>query len=120
MFSETDFSVKHTYKFGRDGRFSFQPYLNILNLFDEKNELTRQTTIAVSNFTASSLVSGGCPATVCTGETTAIKQVFNGGIRQYVLNNIAANPGARQRNDYNLTNGFQTARQVRFGARFFF
>lgn len=119
-FTETDFSIKHTYKFGRDNRFSFQPFLNILNLFDEKNELGRQTLYNVSSFSASTLRRGGCPAAACADEFTAIQQIFNGGITQYILNDINANRAARLRNDYNLTNFYQAPRAVRFGARIFF
>jgi hypothetical protein len=120
MFTETDFSVKHTYKFGRDNRFSFQPFINIRNLFDEKNELGRQTLINVTNMNAAALRAGGCPTTVCTNEFSSIQAIFNGGVTQFVENYLNANPAARQRNDYNLTNLYQGPREVRFGARFFF
>jgi len=119
-FTETDLSIKHTYKFGRDDRFSFQPYLNIRNLFDEKNELGRQTLYTVSNQSAATLTRGGCPAAVCSDEFTAIQRVFNGGVTQFLLNDLNANRGARIRNDYNLSNLFQAPREVRFGARLFF
>ena len=119
-FTETDFSIKHTYKFGRDARFAFQPYLNIRNLFDEDSELGRQTLYNVSNMTAATLVRGGCPAAVCSNEFTAIQRIFNGGITQYVVADVNANPSARLRNDYNLPNLFQAPREVRFGFRLFF
>ncbi len=120
MFTETDFSIKHTYKFGRDNRFSIQPYLNIRNLFDEKNELGRQTLLSVSNFSDSTLRRGVCPAAECTNELTAIRRIFNGGVRQFVLNDLAASRSTRERNDYNVSNLYQIPREVRFGFRLFF
>ena len=120
MFTETDLSIKHTYKFGRDNRFSFQPFLNIRNLFDEQNELGRQTLYTVSNQSAATLVRGGCPAAVCSDEFTSIQRIFNGGVTQYVVNDVNANAAARRRNDYNLPNLFQVPREVRFGVRLFF
>ncbi|MGI8641977.1 MAG: carboxypeptidase regulatory-like domain-containing protein [Pyrinomonadaceae bacterium] len=119
-FSETDLLINHSYKFGRDNRFTLQPFLNFRNLFNQKNELTRQTSIAISNFSASTLRLGGCPATVCADELTSIRQVFNGGIQQFINARIAGDPATRQFNTYNLTNSFQPPREVRFGARFFF
>lgn len=119
-FTETDLMISHRYKFGRDDRMTLEPFLNIRNLFDEKNELTRQTLFTVSNFTASSLRTGGCPATVCTDEVTAIQQIFNGGIRDFILANVNLSPSTRQLNTYNQVTSFQGPREVRFGARLIF
>jgi len=125
MFTETDLLITHSYKFGRDARFTFQPFLNIRNLFDEKNELTRQTAISPTSFTATTLRTGGCPATVCADEVTAIQRIFNGGIQSYIDTYLAgggvpATIAARKFNTYNLANGFQGPREVRFGFRMFF
>jgi hypothetical protein len=118
MFTETDFLVNHRYKFGRDDRFTFEPYLNIRNLFDEKNVLTVQTQYGLANLTDGSLAAAGCAA--CTDELTAIRQVFNGGIQQYVLARLNGNKALRVFNTYGLANSFQAPREVRFGARFYF
>lgn len=118
LFTETDLAVRHRYKFGRDNRFTLEPYISIRNLFDEDNELTRATLISSTNFSAGTLTTGGC--TTCTDEVTTINTIFNGGIGNFVDAYLNANPTARIRNDYNLTNGFQLPREVRFGARFFF
>ena len=120
MFTETDLSIRHRYKFGRDGRFTIEPFISIRNLFDEDNELTRQTTYSTVNFTAGTLRAGGCPATECADEVTSILRIFNGGISQFVNAYINANPTARLRNDFNQINSFQAGREVRFGARFYF
>jgi hypothetical protein len=121
MFTETDLSIKHTYKFGNDNRFSIQPYIDIFNLFDERNELTRVTAISDSDVRTSFLTAGGC--TTCTSEAAVFQTIFNGtGIRQFILNRLTALgvSGTGRRNDYGLTNGFQAPRQVRFGFRFAF
>lgn len=119
-FTETDFLVTHRYKFGRDNRFVFEPFLNIRNLFNEDNELTRQTQYGITNLSASTLRAGGCPATVCTNEQTAIARVFNGGIQSFVLTYLNANRFTRTFNTYNQANRFQAPREVRFGMRVFF
>lgn len=125
MFTETDFQVSHNYKFGRDGRITFQPFLNIRNLFDERNETGRVTLISPVNFTASTLRAGGCPATVCADEVTSIQRIFNGGTKSYIDTylaggGVAATIAARKSNVFNLTNAFQAPREVRFGFRVFF
>jgi hypothetical protein len=120
MFTETDFQVNHSYKFGKDARFTIQPFLNIRNLFDERNELTRQTIFSPSATTAASLVAGGCPAATCANETAAIQRIFNGGIATYLNTFFNANAPARKFNHFNVSNGFQTPREVRFGVRMFF
>ena len=121
-FTETDLSVNHRYKFGRDARFTFEPFIDIRNLFNERNVLTRDTTISSADIRASNLAANGC--TTCGSEGAVFQTIFNGpGIRTFV-NNFLANPSTsinnRTRNTYGLNNGFQNPRDVRFGARFFF
>lgn len=121
MFTETDFSISHSYKFGSDNRFTIQPYMDITNLFDERNETTRQTLISDADVRTAFLTSGGC--TTCTSEAAIFQTIFNGpGIRQFVLNqlNSLGVSSTGKRNDYNLANGFQNPRAVRFGVRFNF
>ncbi|MGQ0540729.1 MAG: carboxypeptidase regulatory-like domain-containing protein [Blastocatellia bacterium] len=122
MFTETDFSVSHRYKFGKDGRFSFEPFLNIRNLFDERNEIAFQTTISNTDIRASQLAANGC--TTCTSEGAVFNTIFNGpGITQFILNylnNPTTSAAAGRRNDYGLPNTFQAPREVRIGARLFF
>ena len=87
------------------------------NLFDEDNELTRQTSISAVNFNRGQLASGGC--TTCSTRAGIFDTIFNGGgIQDFVNNYINANPASRKTNTYGLTNGYQSAREVRFGFRF--
>lgn len=125
MFTETDFNVSHRYKFGRDNRYTLEPFVNFRNLFDERNVLGTQTTISSANLRAAQLTNqGGCPVAICGTEGSIIDAILTGGgIQQYVVNyvnNPATALGNRTRNDYNLPNSFQAPREVRFGARFYF
>jgi len=122
MFTETDLSISHRYKFGRDNRFTVEGFVDFRNLFDEENALQAQTSISTTIFTAGNLTTGGC--TTCTSEGSVFNTIFNGaGIQTPVVNflnaQVAGSAGAR-RNDYGLTNTFQNPRDVRFGFRFFF
>ncbi|MCS6873623.1 MAG: TonB-dependent receptor [Acidobacteriota bacterium] len=120
-FTETDFSIKHRYRFGNDNRYTLEGYIDIRNLFDEKNVLGVQTTISATNFTASTLTAGGC--TTCPDEASVFQTIFNrGGIQQFVINflNSRGISSTGYRNDYKLPNSFQAPRDVRFGFRFFF
>lgn len=120
-FTETDFNVSHRYRFGRDNRFALEPFLNIRNLFDEKNAIAYQTTISSTDFRASTLAANGC--TSCTGEAAVFQRIFNGGITQFIenfLRNPSTSAAAGRRNDYGLANTFQAPRDVRFGFRFIF
>jgi len=120
-FTETDFSINHRYKFGRDSRFTLEGYLDIRNLFNESNVLGAQTNISSTNFSATTLTTGGC--TTCTSEGAVFQTIFNGsGIRQAVLNylNAQGTSTAGRLNTYGLANAFQAPRDVRFGFRVYF
>ncbi len=122
MFTETDLNVGHTYKFGRDNKFALQGFLNITNLFDEKNDIAYQTTISNTDFRASTLAANGC--VTCTDEGAVFDTIFNGsGITQSIeafLANPTTSAANGTRNDYGLVNTFQVPRNVRFGFRFSF
>lgn len=121
IFTETDLLVSHRLKFGKNERFSFEPFAIFLNLFNEQNELSRQTSISATNFTSTTLTQGGC--TTCTSEAAVFNTIFNGGgIRQFVQNylNTRGVSATGIRNDYNLPNLFQSPRYFRFGMHFLF
>lgn len=128
MFTQTDFALRHKYRFAE--KYTLVGEVDILNLFNEANELQRQTTVSPVNITggtaatatapASGLVAYGC-AVCAGGEVATIKQLFGSGIRNSVLAfiNDPARPDRRQ-TTYNKANGFQTQREVRFGFRLIF
>ena len=118
MYSETDLQVSHTYRFGSDNRISFEPYIDIGNIFDERNEVARQNAISTTNISTSNLVTAGC--TSCSTSVGVFDTLFNGGgLLTFVEAHLAANPG-QVRNDYDQTTTFQSGRNVRFGFRFRF
>lgn len=120
-FTETDLMVRHRFRFGGDRRFVIEPYVMLLNLFGERNELGRQTSISSTNFTATTLTQGGC--TLCTNEAVVFQVIHNGsGISQFVQNylNNRGTSSTGFRNDYNLANAFQAPRSVRVGVSFAF
>lgn len=116
VFTSTDLNISHRYRFGRDNRFTLEPFIDFINVFDERNETTRSTSFG-GNITSTQLAANGC--TTCTGEVATFQTIFNGGIEQFVLNYYNANPTATN-NVYNQTNGYQTGRSVRFGFKFRF
>lgn len=120
-FTETDLGISHSYKFGRDARFTLQPYIDIRNLFDEKNVLSVQNNISSTNFSASTLAGAGC--TTCTSEAAVFQTIFNGpGIRNFVNTYLSTRNATSTGtlNTYKQPNSFQGARYVRFGFRMFF
>ncbi|MBK7704190.1 MAG: TonB-dependent receptor [Acidobacteria bacterium] len=123
-FTETDLSISHRYKFGRDNRFTLEPYLDIRNLFDEKNVLGLQTNISAANFTAATLSTAQAGCTTCGSEAAVFQTIFNGvGIRNFVRNYISSSVTAlssRTLNTYGQANSFQGPRNVRFGFRMSF
>ncbi|MET0751790.1 MAG: TonB-dependent receptor, partial [Pyrinomonadaceae bacterium] len=121
MFTQTDLSINHRYKFGRDNRFTFEGFVDFINLLDEKNILGVQSQISNVDFRAGQLTLGGC--TTCGDEAAVIDTIFNGsGIRNAILAYTAARPQTAngQLSTYGLPNSYQAPRSVRFGFRFFF
>jgi hypothetical protein len=116
-FTQTDFAVRHKIRFSE--KYTFVAEMDFINLFNEQNELQRQTTISPADIRASNLVAYGCSA--CTGEIAAFNELFAHGIKNAVLGfiNDPAVPTRRQ-STFNLTNGFQTPREIRFGFRLIF
>lgn len=114
MFTQTDFSVSHKYKFGRDSRYTIAADLNILNLWDEANVTSLFTTLSAVNVPETSI----CTIANCTN-VQAINQLTAGQL--YGPVNTYLN-GALNRKDarFGQANGYQGARSVRFGLRFFF
>ena len=114
-FTETDFSVKHTYNFGRDSKWSVEGFMEIRNLFNERNTIRRFGAISSSNITSTQLTAAGC--TTCTDEVATFQTIFNGGIRQFVLNHLNSGNAALTNPEYNQPQAFQAGRDVRFGFR---
>jgi hypothetical protein len=110
MFTQTDFGARYKYRFGADKRFTLIGTLDILNLFDEANELGRSEAISGTGLTAANL---GMPAGLTSLQQEALYQ------RQAFAAAAIANIDARGIRSplYNLPNAFQGPRNVRFGFR---
>ena len=123
-FTQTDFAIRHKIRFGSNEKYMVVFDLDILNLFNEDNELTRQTTISPANIVGANLGAFGCVPCATGGaaarEINTINEITSGrGIRDAVLAFIAASPD-RGQSTFNRTNGFQGPRGVNFGFRFIF
>ena len=121
MFSQTDFSVSHRYKFGRDNRFGLEASLNIINLWDQDTVTSLFTTLsnkAMYSFT--SAYGYGC----ASGDYPCLLNKFNSGALYSQINaNLNTTPtvslNAKDAR-YGMDSGFQAPRGVRFGFRFTF
>ncbi len=93
MFSETDISISHNYKFGRDNKWAFQAFIEIRNVFDENNVTTRQRVFSGSNITDSQLRAAGCVA--CTDEVASFQQLLSSSFANPTRNSSRTETGRR-------------------------
>lgn len=122
MFSQTDFTVTHRYKFGRDGRFGLAVNLNIINLWDQDTTIGRQTTLTNYSIYGFGSTNGVALGYGCaSGDYPCLLNKFNSGA---LYSQINANLDTRlpnvKRTDFNMDNAFQGPRGVRFGFKFTF
>ena len=114
VFSQTDFSVTHRYRFGRDNRFTMAFDLNFLNLFDQATVTGVYTTLNPST----AQVNG--PALGFPNTTTGYANGYtDGSLLNAILARIASQP---DRSDIRYKQPFlyQSPRTVRFGFRIIF
>ncbi|MGE0129032.1 MAG: TonB-dependent receptor [Blastocatellales bacterium] len=116
-FTQTDFAVIHRIKLAEKYQVALE--MNILNLFDEDNVLTVFNTITPTDLSGDGFTGcGNCD------ELNTIRAIFNGGLRNQIINRLGRTPGtagalttdAR----FNQPNGFQSGRAIRFGLKFSF
>ena len=114
VFSQTDLSVTHRYRFGSDNRFTMAFDLNFLNLFDQATVTGIYTTLNPST----AQVNG--PALGFPNTTTGYANGYTGGtLLNPILARIASQP---DRSDirYKMPFLYQSPRTVRFGFRLLF
>jgi hypothetical protein len=140
MFSQTDFSVSHRYRFGRDNRFGIEANVNITNLWDQKTVTSFFTTMSnKSQYSFLTNYGYGC----ASGDFPCLLNKFNSGaLYSAIVANMTTNtlmtdprpisdtnPNPRNPTPINLNaiderygkdNGRQDPRGVRFGFRFTF
>ncbi|MEP6818412.1 MAG: TonB-dependent receptor [bacterium] len=111
-FSQTDFAVRHRYRFGNDGRLAMTFEVNVLNLFDQSAELSRRETITRSNIPISRF---GCADLRCID-----RGFFNGAITSQKVLDLLSSGSITKDQRYNLPQLFQAERAIRFGFGFSF
>jgi outer membrane receptor protein involved in Fe transport len=110
-FSQTDFGLTHKYRFGKENRFAVAFDVNVLNAWNEANELSRRETLTRVDAPYATF---GCTTDVCIDRAFFNGQITAAKVLAYA--NIAGNKDER----YNLPQLFQAPRAVRFGFRFIF
>jgi hypothetical protein len=126
-FTETDFAIRHRYRFGRDNRFTLVGELDVLNLFNENNELGQFSLISTNSFGLTEpqlgLVTDQERATLPVLQQEALgiarlqRRDASSLFRSYI-ENPELGGGIDPR--YQQTNFFQAPRQIRFGFRLLF
>lgn len=115
-FTQTDLGFRHRYRFGNDGRFTFVTNVDVLNVFDEANQLGRFEVISTRNINLSS-ADLNLTNDELVGTRIYQTRALSGDINNFFRNTILAGSGGRNLVDtrYNLPNSFQGPRSVRFG-----
>lgn len=122
-FSQTDLGVSHTYKFGRDNKYSVTGNVNVLNLFDQDTVLTVQNVLSNVNAASGALSVCNCVDTEGHVDYVKLLGAWNNGsafdaIRTW--HEGTATVKNRKRYDYGMANRFQGPRSVLFGFDFSF
>jgi hypothetical protein len=119
-FTQTDFSIRHKYRFGRDERFTIVADIDVLNLFNEANVLQRSGLI--NNRTDFAAVLGASIATPQNPEPTAtqiIQAYFKPNAVQ-LIQNFQNSSVANRDVSFDQPTVFQRPREFRFGFRLLF
>lgn len=122
-FLQTDFALRHRYRFGRDNRFQVVAEMDVINLFNEKHVTNKfnliDQTVYFLDDPANGLVTQQEINTLPAGVVLTLAQ------RRFQANGAPAilaqaTNQANREPRYLLPNGFQESRQLRFGFRFIF
>ncbi len=111
MYTQTDFGIRHKYKFGNDGRLSMVLDMDILNLFNESNVLAIFENINPG-------INVGATALGASSTAGAEALFQKQPTKDQILAYINANGGLDAR--YKQATTFQGGRSVRFGFRLLF
>lgn len=110
-FTQTDFALRHKYRFGNEERFTLAFDVDLLNAFNERNALGRaQLVNARVDYLG-----------VLPGETAAerVENFFRLGTLRNLVNADLQTPG-RLDATFNQPDVFQSPRSIRFGLRLLF
>jgi len=111
--SQTDISISHKYKFGNDNRYAIALDFNVLNLFDQKTELSRRETLTRANIALANFPG-------VTNFREVDRGIFDGRITSAKILALVAAGTVVKDQRFNLPQLFQDPRAVRFGFRFMF
>ena len=121
-FTQTDFAIRHRFRFGPDNRFTIVAEADVLNIFNEANELNRVNIIDAQNFDLTAQNIGLLTQqeiqtlTPVQQRTLAIRRFQERGAPGLIQLVESRTPYAL----YNITSSFQAPREFRFGFRFLF
>lgn len=116
---QTDFSITHRYRFGRDARYTLAVNIDLLNAFNNNSPLTLDTVRYKRTNSISPLAIDPTFDQNTQTPTAILNRVLNGQIGPQIaaLANSATNPISTT---YGLPTSFQEPRNIRFGFRFLF
>jgi hypothetical protein len=119
-FTQTDFGIRHKYRFGNDGRFTLVFDLDILNLFNEDNVLTH-----LDDISTTSINLDAADLNVAADEFIGVNVFQRTNLSARINNFIRATGEFSGRTNtvdprFGQANGFQGPRSVRFGFRLLF
>ncbi|HZH91020.1 MAG TPA: TonB-dependent receptor [Pyrinomonadaceae bacterium] len=118
-FTQSDVAVRHKYRFGSNERLTMVFDLDVINLFNESNELGRFELFNTAAVAGNNI---GLGANISEGETIQIfqRQPTAQQIQNFLTTPIAQGGAGGADARFNQTNSFQSGRQVRFGFRLLF
>lgn len=127
MFTQTDFAIRHRFRFGRDNRFAMTFEVDAINVFNEANELTRFNLVSIQNFDLRDPRFGLITAQEASQPNAAVLALGRFQRRGApIIGTIANGPVNPSTGDagryplFGLTSSYQGPRSIRFGMRFSF
>jgi Carboxypeptidase regulatory-like domain/TonB-dependent Receptor Plug Domain len=114
VFTQTDLSFSHKYKFGNDGKLAIAFDVNMINAFDQETVTGYFTSVSAVTLTESSL--GFATPAAATNAYTS------GSLLTAINTYLDGNATTLNRRDsrYKQANAYQGPRGIRFGFRFLF
>lgn len=113
-FTQTDLGLRHKYRFGRENRFTMAFDVDVLNAFNEANELTR-----FEGISGASITLGEDDLNLASGTADGIQLFQRQNTSDRINAYLNANPQLRDPR-FNQPTSFQGPRSVRFGFRLLF
>ena len=118
-FTQTDLSLSHKYKFGRDSKYSVIGTINFDNVFNENNVTALDPTRWINNPIITEQFAPGCNFNA--SGFACMSQAQNAILNGAAISAVEALDSAANKNIiYGLPSAHQAKRYVRFGFRFVF